>query len=195
MAILDTRPSQDVEWHECIEVVSGPGLFVMSARLCFVQGTMPKINEERYVMTYGQAYRVRVAAFSLALVTACCVGFSLSPAVHAEEVDYCGVYVPAYTNCAKTSAKVGYVVGRGNRNKAHAQYNPRYVCEGVYINGTTTTVSHKCEYTTAESSFCEDSWEQYYNLGYEFSFHVANESAYEELIWGHAANVEGLKCV
>jgi hypothetical protein len=113
----------------------------------------------------------------------------------AKATSYCGIWVPPYTDCAKTSGG-SWVNGYFNENWAHAQYSLEGgsgipVCEHTYIAGTGTTVSNHCEGANAYS-FCDLYY--YYKHGYELSAHAVNDFAFEELVWGHARVVKEAIC-
>lgn len=128
-----------------------------------------------------------LVVYGLALICATAVCFAVrgaAPGVAYAE-SYCGEWVPGYTGCP------AYFVSlprKDDRNWAAAQYYESHkLCEGVYIEGTQDTVSHRCGEGNVFSSYCE--LEPYW-LDYELSWHVANNGPYEELIWGHASYLE-----
>jgi hypothetical protein len=139
------------------------------------------------------AWRPRALALAIGalLSVSSYAALAIAAPAPAGAVSYCGIWVPATTDCANVAGG-SWVDGEFNENWAHAQYTAgASVCETAYDRATGALVSDRCAAGTVYSD-CDLYY--YYNNYIELSGHAVNDASFEELIWGHARVVEEHTC-
>lgn len=129
-------------------------------------------------------------ALALGAMSLLYVVFALTvPSSAQAGTPYCGIWVPANTDCANVAGG-SWVNGYFNQNLVESG-GGFPVCEHTYIAGGGTTVSRHCG---GDPENAGSDLACYFNDGYELSAHAGDDFSYEEYVAADAYVESGLVC-